>query len=493
MIIRPFDHALWLAVLAIFMFAMPAAANGRNYYVAPHGDSAGDGTRAHPFNVNDVFSGRRGVGPGDTVFLSSGTYKGRFDIKASGSAAAPVVVMSAPGAWAVFAGALELHDNTHYLWLMNFEITGNFDSSKLRVTTEKGSNIAGLNRKDGLIVGTGYNRGIKVINLLIHDVVGDGLSIWSKAINTEAYGNIIYNNGWDAPDRGHGHGIYTQNDTGTKVICDNICFWNLGSCGIQVYTERGTIRNYRLDGNIHLNNDDWFLVGGYRPLDHITVTNNYMGENSKMNLGYMSKQPNRNLYAAGNYIQNAIVAQWENMTFVHNTIFGELTYAPIDSTIDTGYHIDSNIYYRNGEKINYCKMRTSFAEMNGMGFERHGEVRREVVPNDNLIVVRPNKYEPGRANIVVYNWVRADKVAVNLAGVLEKGDRFEIRDVQHYLGEPVVTGTFTGATIDIPMKLTAVDTLMGDFTGLMHDRMTTRKHSTVVFGTYVVRKADAKK
>lgn len=44
---------------------------------------------------------------------------------------------------------------------------------------------------------------------------------WFK--NAELYGCVIYNNGWDIAGSGHGHGIYTQNDTsGTIKLLDNI-------------------------------------------------------------------------------------------------------------------------------------------------------------------------------------------------------------------------------------------------------------------------------
>ena len=67
------------------------------------------------------------------------------------------------------------------------------------------------------------------------------------------------------------------------------------------------------------------------------------------------------------------------------------------------------------------------------------------------IFVRPNQYEPGRANIIVYNWGAAASVAVDLSSVLRPGDQYEVRNVQAFFGTPVDSGTYAGGTIQLPM------------------------------------------
>jgi len=67
------------------------------------------------------------------------------------------------------------------------------------------------------------------------------------------------------------------------------------------------------------------------------------------------------------------------------------------------------------------------------------------------VFVRPNSYEKGRANVVVYNWSGAGSVAVDLGTTLAVGDHYEVRNVQDYFGQPVVSGTFDGSPIAIPM------------------------------------------
>src|ERR1035437_7619745 len=89
--------------------------------------------------------------------------------------------------------------------------------------------------------------GTKIINVIVHDT-GQGIESWQGAVNAELYGNIIYYNGWDAPDRGHGHSVYTQNLTGTKYIKDNITFGQYND-QMNAYTEGGTINNIIFEGN----------------------------------------------------------------------------------------------------------------------------------------------------------------------------------------------------------------------------------------------------
>ncbi len=75
-------------------------------------------------------------------------------------------------------------------------------------------------------------------------------------------------------------------------------------------------------------------------------------------------------------------------------------------------------------------------------------------PTGVKVFIRPNQYEAGRANITVFNWAAQSTVSVDLSGVLTPGQGFEIRNGQDVLGAPVVTGTYDGSPIALPMNLT---------------------------------------
>ncbi len=95
--------------------------------------------------------------------------------------------------------------------------------------------------------------GVKLINLIVHDTAL-GYGWWKERINSEIYGNIIYNNGWDMDDRGHGHAIYAQNASPTMRISENILANQFGE-GITLYgSAAAPLNNFHVEGNVSFNN-----------------------------------------------------------------------------------------------------------------------------------------------------------------------------------------------------------------------------------------------
>ena len=83
----------------------------------------------------------------------------------------------------------------------------------------------------------------------------------------------------------------------------------------------------------------------------------------------------------------------------------------------------------------------------GLGLSDVATPDRPTLPQ---VFLRPSRYEPGRATVVVYNWGRAAAVPADLSGVLQPGDPYEVRNVQALFSAPVASGTFNG-TITLPM------------------------------------------
>src|SRR3989454_6429128 len=73
------------------------------------------------------------------------------------------------------------------------------------------------------------------------------------------------------------------------------------------------------------------------------------------------------------------------------------------------------------------------------------------IPTGVKIVVRPNQYEPGRANIIVYNWAQQSTVSVDVSGILNVGDHYVVQNVQDFYGTPVVSGTYGGGALQLSM------------------------------------------
>src|SRR5206468_11276730 len=73
------------------------------------------------------------------------------------------------------------------------------------------------------------------------------------------------------------------------------------------------------------------------------------------------------------------------------------------------------------------------------------------LPNGVTVFIRPNAYEAGRANIVVYNWDHQNSVDVDVSGILADGDGYEVRNAADFFGAPVLQGTYSGASLTLPM------------------------------------------
>jgi hypothetical protein len=65
--------------------------------------------------------------------------------------------------------------------------------------------------------------------------------------------------------------------------------------------------------------------------------------------------------------------------------------------------------------------------------------------------VRQNAYDGRRVHVAVYNWARQDVVDVDLTDLLPSGTSFEVRNAQDYFGPAVLTGTYDGRPLRLPM------------------------------------------
>ena len=72
-------------------------------------------------------------------------------------------------------------------------------------------------------------------------------------------------------------------------------------------------------------------------------------------------------------------------------------------------------------------------------------------PASNVTFVRRNDYENGRANVVVYNWLQQTSVSIDASSVLRAGDQYNVYNVQDVFGPPVLSGTYGGGSITIPI------------------------------------------
>ena len=287
------------------------------FHVKTDGAPTGDGSPDRPLDLQTAMGGGK-VKPGDILWLHGGTYRGGFACRVKGTADAPIIIRAIPSHRVTIdcrprdakdSGQFTV-DGSHLI-LRDIEFTC---SDPQRITQNTGSFPQDI-RRGGLTI-NGSN--VKVVNCIIHDCF-NGVGFWSGGEGGEIAGCIIYNNGWKAPDRGHGHAIYTQNKTGTKRIIDNIIF-NQFSYGIHAYgSSRAFLRGFHIEGNAIFNNGlpggsrtPAILVGGGSAAERVVVKDNYIY--GSVNLGYDPKVANVDPGVTDNYIVGNIATQkWDKL------------------------------------------------------------------------------------------------------------------------------------------------------------------------------------
>jgi hypothetical protein len=426
------------------------------YFVAPGGAPSGDGTSDYPLDLTTALSRKSPAAPGDTLALQSGRYTGAFVSELTGSASKPIVVRQASRARATIDGTLTVNGAWTTYW--GFEVASSSDDRTKQ-------------RPSGLNI---YGPHTRFINLVVHDN-GGGIAFWTPAADSEIYGCFIYDNSWQGPDpdRGHGHGIYTQNQTGRKHIIDNVIFNGFG-WGIHAYTEGGSLNGFHIEGNAVFNSGsstrqgyhyDNILVGGLRPAERIELIGNYTyhtpGKGGSNRLGYSAQ--NKDALVKDNYFAGGSttlqVRAWESLVMTGNTFVGLENLLHVNLPKEVSAEIDHNTYVQgSAAPFAYQDRRIDFASwQQAGGFDQASKWidSPQKRPTGVKVFIRPNRYESGRANVIVYNWDRKNAVEVDLSQVLASGDRYEAHNVLDYFGAPVSAGTYSGAPISLPMTGTS--------------------------------------
>ena len=470
---------------------------GNEYYASPTGKPDAAGTQTDPWDLRSALAESKGVAPGDTIWLRGGLYRGTYESNLTGAPNKPIIVRAAPGERVTIdtgtaSEGAGLFVRGSDCWYWGIEI---MSSNPKRSSSQKGSDPTDIQRVPGVVV---HGPRTKFINLVVHDTAG-GYGYWSPAKDSEVYGSLIYYNGWSAPDRGHGHAIYAQNELGKKRIEDCIAFSNFGM-GIRAYgTEQAFANNIEFIGNIAFNSGvlyvspphywaNFFATVGKGAQDILFESNfAYLpsSDTGGSSLGWAFSDREKNVIARNNYWVGGNPAlgiwNWDDVTFEGNVAYSEddlvllLNHAAGQDR--SKYQWDHNKYYGsdlmrlNGKNLRWSQWRQT------TGLDLHSE-QHEGRPSGCWVFVRPNRYEPGRANVVIYNWDGRDHVEVDLNGVLSKGQRFEIRDAQNFYQElPTVSGRFDGSKVRIPMTGLTPATPVG---------VQAPRHTAPEFGAFIV-------
>ncbi len=386
-----------IAIIAAFATVACAA----EWYLGPEGKATNAGTKEAPWDIASALDGKQKVAAGDTLYLLAGTCKRRpkeqFDVRLVGTEEKPIHVRPAAGARATIDGGLAVQAPSAHVWIWNLEIMVS-EPNPEKIETG-GSHPKDFDRPWGGLNMFG-GRNCKYIHLTIHDT-RQGISCWTGEKDCEIYGCVIYNNGWLAPDRGHGHCIYTQNKDGIKTIANCIltCRYN-GTYTMHAYgSSRADVDNYLITDNIAYGLGT-FLVGSGKPSHTIRVLRNCL-YNVSMQIGYNAPE-NEDCEVRDNIIVN-----------------GGLTINKYKKAVNEG-----NLVLAKGAKG----------------------------PGGTKTVWFPSEHDPSRAHLAIYNWENAKQVPVPVKGFFQMGDRFRVRDPKDLFGKPVMEGLWRGQGLSVPMN-----------------------------------------
>ncbi len=445
-------------LLVIACLILCATAQAADWYVSPIGSGSGDGSMGDPWDFGTAMVAPSEIQPGDTVWVRGGYYLVDNDTNCylEGTAGNPVIIRQYPGERAI----IDLYENGiiyvkgSYNWWWGLEI--------MSTSTDRmaGSDVRDIDRGYGIYFSNGDGPdmpGQKGINLVQHDA-GANIGFWRYAIDGELYGNLIYHNGYDWTDRGHGHGIYSQNYTGRKLIKHNV-IWGQYGHGIQIYGGSGYRNNYDIEQNVMFNNGVPSTIsgsqnaivcsGGERAYD-VNVIENHAWRNPEVDTASMFRFGNAELV---DIQDNYIIGVGSAALYVYtDASLGSLEGNKMVGTL-SGVNIGSwpNNYYSSS-----------------------------TMPSTDAVFVYPNAYEAGRGMIVVWNFSGQTSVQVDLSGLgLDVGDDFFIRDAENFYGAPAVYGTYDGSLVTLPVDQTEISELIGT----PGDQT---PHTPLTFGTYLV-------
>jgi len=445
----------------------PAGIAAHTWYVATNGTPSGSGTLSSPYDLATALSGAVG-GPGDVFWLRGGTYViGHIDTKIQGAPGQPITFQPRPGEQPRVNGSLSFFESAGYVVLRDFELFSS-DANRVSTQTNAGFNPTDINPITGI---ASYSPNMSFINLIMHDETREGIYISHEGSNNLIYGCVVFNTGWRSPDNAEGHGIYVQGSEGTREVADNIVFNNAG-VGLHIYANDPgqDLASIILDGNVAFNAGaiqsvrdyrDW-IVGVDAPsisADQIVFKNNLgypaRGENDAVQIGRQGV--NGNVAILNNYLPQGLeLNNWTSATVTGNLFAAQPPYGAVNlnqTMVSLAADWNHNSYavlpagggfLDNANPLSFAGWRAA------TGFDSNSAYRVGSLTG-TTVFIRPNQYQPGRANIIVYNRRGLRSVSVNVSQVLPRNTAYEVRNAQNYFGRPVVSGIFRGQPLILPM------------------------------------------
>lgn len=305
---------------------------------------------------------------------------------------------------------------------------------------------------------------------------GEGVDSWASALGGEIYGCLILDNGWQGGDRGHGHGIYTQNvpgatktlkhnviagqfstniktsgsgaDVSSFAVVENTCMFP----GYRDVTPEGSVgsgaamQHYKSDGV----SEDMLWSGNRAYCPDRTAWTSWFASNAT--------HLDATLLNQWLYGYNGIVftRPWTTVTVQGHTVragpSGRL-FGYENTPTPTTLSLSGNTYFGGkASPFKYAGSDLTFAQWQA---ETGQDADSAHYPNDEppaRVWVDPDGYTPKRAVVTVWNPTEATSVGADLDAVLSNGDPWYLYNALNPYAGPVTSGTYvTGAGIEVPM------------------------------------------
>jgi len=451
------------------------------WFVHPTGSSTNTGvSTAQAWDLSTALSGGstgHKVKPGDTVLLLSGTYGDgtqTFTAGLLGSPTNPIVVTAPVGQHAAI-NCVELEFSGSYTWIMSDPSTATWvEIFRSTTTSPDGTDLIRIAENDN---------GIKLIHVVVHDGLGVGISPQSEVSDTEIYGCYVYNNGRSsllAPT--YGHGIYAHGDSTpghVRRIRNNILFDQVGY-GMHCFADTGNLQNFDIENNIcfgnGLGNGFDFLVGGVTDLINLTCSLNYAIRNDGnpvATIGYFAGEggTNRSGSVLNNYFAGTVnLDDWDigQLTFQGNTCVGSgnqvirLLFSSSTATFG-GFKWNNNTYASNQSTfgimaidVNGGGSETTYDTLaqwrTATGFDANSTYTQTA--NGTLggtQSLTKSIYNGKVGHLVIHNPTSAATVNVDISHIVTNGNTYAILSVYDLFGTPVLSGTYTGGTVAVPL------------------------------------------
>lgn len=323
--------------------------------------------------------------------------------------------------------------------------------------------------------------GNSYINLIIHDNITGFLS-GSSSSDTLLYGNLVYNNGMetmapygDPPNYPRGGNLYLENESGYSRVYENLLLNGFTFNG-QFFGVTGPYVGGDVKGSVFAHAGsavlsyvpDYFpnaYIGtGSQEIPYASVDESYFWMPASAATGNFTMGYNAGM-AVGDVTDSYFIGANTGVSFLPT--IGTFTGNKVDVN-QAGSHrhlispgtsntINNNTYYHTAEFYYGPPGDTSKTFTEWKAVSGYDSSSTEVLANiPDTVIVRPNAYQTGRANIVILAaFSSPTSINVNLSTTgLTHGQSYTIKNAFNYFGSSVATGTYNSSspTVSVPLN-----------------------------------------